>query len=92
MKINELITQTPEMTEEKLLESIDKNLPMMRNSAKDRIRELHKKETNLAKAFLDEYDLIQDKKSYLTKSQREQIIGFIGLCMIQMTKGNGSSD
>lgn len=88
MKIKELLYKTPEMTEEKLLEIIDKNLSLMRNSAKKRIRELHKKETNLAKAFLDEYDLIQDKKSYLTKSQREQIVGFVGLCMIQMTKSN----
>ena len=86
MKIKELIYKTPEITEEKLLEIIDKNLSMMKNSAKNRIRELHKGEYNLAKAFLDEYDLIQDKKSYLTKSQREQIVGFVGLCMIQMTK------
>ena len=88
MKIKELIYKTPEMTEEKLLEIIDKTLPIMRNSTKNRIRELHKKENNLAKAFLDEYDLIQDKKSYLTKSQRDQIVGFVGLCMIKMTKGN----
>lgn len=88
MKIKELIYQTPEMTEEKLLEIIDKTLPIMRNSTKNRIRELHREENNLAKAFLDEYDLIQDKKSYLTKSQRDQIVGFVGLCMIKMTKGN----
>ena len=88
MKIKELLYKTPEMTEEKLLEIIDKTLPMMKNSTKNRIRELHKEENNLAKAFLDEYDLIQDKKSYLTKSQREQIVGFIGLCMIKMTKDN----
>jgi hypothetical protein len=88
MKINELIYKTPEMTEEKLIEIINKTLPMMRNSTKDRIRELHKGESNLAKAFLDEYDLIQDKKSFLTKGQRDQIVGFVGMCMIQMAKGN----
>lgn len=88
MKIKELLYQTPEMTEEKLLEIINSNLKMMNNSAKDRIKQLHKNESNLAKAFLDEYDLIQDKKSFLTKGQREQIVGFVGLCMIQMTKGN----
>ena len=87
MKIKDVIYNTPEMTEEKLIEIINKNLPMMRKEAKDRIRELHKEE-DLAKAFLDEYDIIQDKKSYLTKSQREQVTGFVGLCMIQMTKGN----
>ena len=88
MKIKELLYKTPEMTEEKLLEIITKTLPMMRNSTKNRIRELHKREYNLAKAFLDEYDLIQEKKSYLTKSQRDQIVGFVGLCMIKMTKGD----
>ena len=41
---------------------------------------------NLNKAFLDEYDLIQDKKSFLTKSQRDFVIGFVGYCMIKMTK------
>ena len=88
MKIKELLYQTPEMTEKKLLEIINSNLKMMNNSAKRRIQQLHKNELNLAKAFLDEYDLIQDKKSFLTKGQREQIVGFVGLCMIQMTKGN----
>ena len=87
MKLEDVLYKTPEMTEEKLIEIIDKTLPIMRNSTKNRIRELHKGEYNLAKAFLDEYDLIQDKKSYLTKSQREQIVGFISLCMIKMTKG-----
>ena len=88
MKIKDIIQETPEISEEKLIEIIDSNLKMMNQSAKNRIRELHKTESNLAKAFLDEYDLIQDKKSYLTKSQRDQIIGFVGLCMIKMTKGN----
>lgn len=88
MKIKELIYKTPEMTEEKLLEIIDKTLPIMKNSTKNRIRELHKEEYNLAKAFLDEYDNIQDKKSYLTKGQRDQIVGFVALCMFKMTKGD----
>lgn len=92
MKIKDIIYNTPEMTEEKLIEIINENLPIMKQSAKDRIQELHKGEYNLAKAFLDEYDLIQDKKSYLTKSQRDQIVGFVGLCMIKMTKGeNGTT-
>jgi replicative DNA helicase len=88
MKIKDIIQETPEISEEKLIEIIDSNLKMMNQSAKNRIRELHKEENNLAKAFLDEYDLIQDKKSYLTKGQRDQIVGFVGLCMIQMTKSN----
>ena len=87
MKIKELIYQTPEITEEKLLELINENIPMMRKEARNRIQELHKG-IDLAQAFLDEYDLIQDKKSYLTKGQRNQVIGFVGLCMIKMVKGN----
>jgi len=86
MKIKELIAKIPEMTEEKLIEIIDNNISMMKPEIENRIRELHKGEYNLAKAFLDEYDLIQDKKSFLTKSQREQVAGFVGLCMIKMAK------
>lgn len=90
MKLKDYLYETPEMSEEKLIEIINSNLKMMRVDTKNRIQQLHSEESNLAKAFLDEYDLVQDKKSKLTKSQREQIVGFVGLCMIQMTKGNGS--
>ena len=90
MKIKELIYQTPEMTEEKLLEIMNNNLDLVKPDLKERIMELHKdplKSSNLSQAFLDEYDIIQDKKSYLTKSQRNTVIGFVGTCMILMTKG-----
>lgn len=88
MKIKELIYKTPEMTEEKLLKIMDDNLFLL---SKDkpliyRIHELHK-DMELIKAFLQEYDLIQDKRSYLTKSQRDHVIGFVGVCMFEMTKG-----
>ena len=87
MKIKELIYKTPEMTEEKLLTIIDKNYKMVDNFLIKRIREIHKN-VNINKAFLDEYDLIQDKKSNLTKGQRNKVIGFVGVCMIEMTKSN----
>lgn len=87
MLIKDILYKTPEMTEEKLLEIINKHISIMRSSTKERLMQLHK-ETDLAEAFLKEYDLIQEKKSHLTKSQREQIVGFVGMCMIQMTKGN----
>lgn len=96
MKISELIQETPEMTEEKLLKIMDSHLDWIKKDLKNRIVELHRsndKPFDLVQAFLDEYDLIQDKKSYLTKSQREQVVGFVGLCMIQMTKdGTGNSE
>ena len=88
MKLKYYLYETPEMSEEKLIEIINSNLKMMRVDAKNRIQQLHPEETNLAKAFLDEYDLIQDKKSFLTKGQRDQIVGFVGMCMIQMAKGS----
>ena len=91
MKINELIYKTPEMTEEKLLEIINSRLDWIKEDLKSRMIDLHKdslKPFDLSQAFLDEYDLIQDKKSHLTKSQREQVTGFVGLCMIQMVKNN----
>lgn len=90
MKIKELIYQTPEMTEEKLLKIMDSHLDWIRKDLKDRIYILHKdpiKSFDYSQAFLDEYDLIQDKKSNLTRGQRNIVIGFVGTCMIEMTKG-----
>ena len=91
MKIKELIYKNPEMTEEKLLKIINNHLDWIKRDLKNRIVELHRnndKPFDLAQAFLDEYDLIQDKKSNLTKGQRDKVIGFVGICMIEMTKGN----
>lgn len=87
MKIKDLIYKTPEMTEEKLLTIIDKNKMMVSKYLIKRLKELHK-DVDLNKAFLDEYDLVQDKKSLLTKSQRNMVVGFVGVCMIEMTKDN----
>lgn len=90
MKIKELIYQTPEMTEDKLLKIMNSHLNWIKKDLKDRIHILHKDPTkpfDYSQAFLDEYDLIQDKKSNLTRSQRNIVIGFVGTCMIEMTKG-----
>ena len=91
MKIKDLIYETPEMTEEKLLTIINENLKMVDSFLKKRLIEIHRDSTrpfDLAQTFLDEYDLIQDKKSLLTNSQRKLVNGFVGYCMIKMTKGN----
>lgn len=87
MKVKELIYQTPEMTEEKLLEIINSHLFMLKKETLKEVERFHKG-IDVSKAILDEYDIIQDKKSYLTKSQRDVISGFVGLCMILMTKGD----
>ena len=91
MKIKDLIYETPEMTEEKLLTIINENLEMVDSFLKKRLIEIHRdpaKPFDLAQTFLDEYDLIQDKKSLLTNSQRKLVNGFVGYCMIKMTKGD----
>ena len=90
MKIKELIYKTPEMTEEKLLKIMDSHLNWIKKDLKDRLKTLHTtpdKPFDYSQAFLDEYDLIQDKKSNLTRGQRNIVIGFVGTCMIEMTKG-----
>ena len=89
MKISELIANTPEMTEEKLLKIIDSHLDWVPNGFAKRVRQLHKNESSLSKIILKEYDLVNDKKSYLTKSQRNIVVGFVGVCAIEMTKDNG---
>lgn len=95
MKVKELIYQTPEMTEEKLLEIILDNLDFFKkrySSLITRIQEIHKYSDDINKLILKEYDIIQDKKSYLTKSQRDILTGFVGFCMIRMAKGDGRTD
>lgn len=92
MKIKDILYQTPEMTEEKLLQIINDNIPLLRNYwLVKRIQDLHK-DIPINEALLKEYDLVQDKKSYLSKSQRDIVVGFVGMCMIQMTKGNGGNE
>ena len=89
MKVKELIANTPEMTEEKLLKIMDSHLDWIPKKFFRRLKELHKEENNISKMILNEYDLVNDKKSYLTKSQRDMIVGFVGVCAIEMVKDNG---
>ena len=95
MKIADLIYETPEITEEKLLEIINTNLESLKSIDKnivDRIEQIHKSSNPANELILKEYDLIQDKKSYLTKSQRDLLTGFVGSCLIQMVKDNGGRE
>ena len=82
MKIKELLYQTPEMTEEKLLELMDKRKGFLNFKTWSRNKYSDMKE------ILDEWDLIQIKKSNLTRSQRDQICAFVSACLIEMTRGN----
>lgn len=92
MKVKELIAEAPEMTEEKLFELMNKHLDMLPKDLKRRIIGIHHKKGDealpISNYILKEFDLIQDKKSFLTKSQRNSIQGFVGMCLIKMTKGD----
>lgn len=88
MKLKELLYQTPEMSEERLLSIIKEDLENFERATKltSRLRQIHKHSKSLPEIILEEFDLIQDKKSYLSKSQRDMITGFVGACMIKMAK------
>lgn len=93
MKLKEVLYKTPEMTEEKLLEILRTYTHLMSKDASNRLSELYNKRhqefnSDLAQIILEEWDLIQEKKSFLSKSQRDQICGLVSICLIQMTKGN----
>lgn len=85
MKLEEVIQQTPELTEEKLKNSIKDLIKYLRNSTTDRLRILHKI-LPLEEAILKEWDDINAKTSLLTKSQREEVSGLVATCLINMTK------
>ncbi len=91
MKLNNVIYNTKEISESKLLDIIKNNFKLTSRSLRVKLKELYS-EKDISNIILDEYDLIQQKKSLLTKSQRDQILGFIGLCIIKMVKGNEKED
>lgn len=93
MKLEKILYKTPEMTEEKLLEILRTYTYLMNKDISNRLIELYNKRhqelnSDLAQVILEEWDLIQEKKSLLSKSQRDQINGLVSMCLIQMTKGN----
>jgi len=94
MKIKDIIYNTPEISEEKLLEIINNELDFLKRINKsliNRILNIHNYSEPINKLLLKEYDLIQDKKSFLTKSQRDLVIGFVGACMIKIVKNDGGT-
>lgn len=98
MKLNEVLYKTPEMTEEKLLEQIGQYSDFISSEARNRLINLYNERHNvfaskedLPKIILEEWDTIQKKESYLTKSQRDQILGLVSTCLIMMTKNDGGN-
>ena len=81
MKIDELIYKTPEVSEEKLLELLEKRKGFLNLKQWSRNR-------YSSKEILDEWDLIQVKQSKLSKNQRDQICAIVSACLIEMVKGD----
>ena len=96
MKLNDAIYKSPEMSEEKLLKLMSNYKRYFSKEFVSRITSVYNQrhnsyETDICKMILDEWDNIQKRESYLTKSQRDQISGFVGMCLIQMTKDDGGN-
>ena len=84
MKIEDALFKTPEMSEEKLLKLIDEKKYVL-------YKEWARNKNYTARDILNEWDLIQQKKSKLTKSQRDQINMLVSMCLITMVKKNPES-
>jgi hypothetical protein len=80
MKLKELLHSNPELTEDKVLEKISERKDLLN------FKTWSRNKYNSAKDILDEWDLIQIKKSNLTKSQREQLNIFVLACISEIFK------
>ena len=82
MKLEEALYKAPEVSEEKLLELIQKRIGFL--NLKSWSRNKYTPED-----VLKEWDNIQIKKSSLSRNQRDQICAFVSACLIEMVKSDG---
>lgn len=82
MKLEEALYKAPEVSEEKLLELIQKRIGFL--NLKSWSRNKYAPED-----VLKEWDNIQSKKSSLSRNQRDQICAFVSACLIEMVKSDG---
>lgn len=82
MKLEEALYKAPEVSEEKLLELIQKRMGFL--NLKSWSRNKYTPED-----VLKEWDNIQVKKSSLSRNQRDQICAFVSACLIEMVKNDG---
>lgn len=84
MNIKDVLYDTPEMSERKLIELIDSHKNFLK-------KDLNKKFNN-SEDILHEWDSIQNKDSFLTKSQRDQILALVSYCLYEMVNGKSTSN
>ena len=93
MKLEEVIYKTPELTEEELLEELSKNESFLSNdllSVLKAISDLHAIPVN--KLILNEWNLIQEKKSNLSRSRRDQINALVGTSVLHLIQKHDEKD
>lgn len=88
MELKKAIYTKPELSEGNLLREVQKYLGLVKPSIIAKLRYIEESE-DVAEAILKEYDLIQEKKSCLSRLERDLISGYVGLCMIKMVKEDG---
>lgn len=82
MKLEEALYKAPEVSEEKLLELIQKRIGFLNFKSWSRNK-------YTPEDILKEWDNIQIKKSSLSRNQRDQICAFVSACLIEMVKNDG---
>ena len=85
MKIKNVLYKAPEMSEDRLLKIISNHIMFLDKCLIRRIESLHK-EQSIEQAILKEWDLIQEKNSYLTKGERDKVCSLVSVSLIEMTK------
>ena len=88
MNIKDVLYKTPEMTEERLLKLIKEYMPFLKRYQLKDVQDKHEG-TDLEKAILAEWDLIQEKRSTLSRSERDAVSGLVSFALLAMTKDNG---
>lgn len=85
MILTDLIQQVPDLTEEKLIESVEELLksPLIQNF------KIFKIKNWTAKELIDEWDLIRFKQSKLSRNQRDSICLIVEYALIKLIKNDG---
>lgn len=93
MKLDDIIYETPELTEEALLEELSKNESFLSNDLLSVLKatsELHAIPVN--KLIFNEWGLIQKKKSKLSRSRRDQINALVGTSALHLIRKQDEKD
>ena len=83
MTLEEIKNKYLDVTEEKLLENIEKYKSYMRWTTLDRVKN-YNKDLPDSEAIINEWNKIQEKKSYLSSSERNEIAVFVGMCIVDI--------